>query len=192
MSPGPFVTRRTDVDPFLLAEVGTEPNGMVLTVMSMLARYGRDPWEEADHLATLCEATATEELAQIIVRSQTRCGGLVAATAIAARLISLLPSRSEVSNSLTAAKPQAPKIGWIGTAVLYGVLAASLALNTVAERARTADAEKGQPATAPKLEPHPNETSVHDTPVGQQSPRAQVRQGRAPALTHDGHSGGLD
>jgi len=145
-SPGPFTAPRADLDPFLFAEVVTEPNGMALTVLSMLARYGEDPWEEAAYLCTLRETDARDELAQIILQSQTRGCGLAEATAVAAQLIRLLPAHCETE---AAARSMSPDISWIGTALLYGVLGASLLLNTVAHRARTADTGASSQAGAP-------------------------------------------
>jgi hypothetical protein len=47
-----FVLRNSDLNKFLFADVGSEPNGMTLSVVSLLARLGHDPWREAGQLAT--------------------------------------------------------------------------------------------------------------------------------------------
>ena len=118
VSPGPFHVQRADLEAFLLAEIGTEPSGMPLTVLSMLARCGEDAWEKAGHLATLRGPVATNELARIILQSQTRTGGIAEATAIATRLVPLLPSQADASNSAGKLKPGASGIGWAGAALL--------------------------------------------------------------------------
>jgi hypothetical protein len=45
--PGPG----SDFDAFLFAPVGEERNGMLLSVLSALARLDVDPWQEAARLA---------------------------------------------------------------------------------------------------------------------------------------------
>ena len=50
-----FTLQRSTLNPFLFAELGTEANGAVLTMLSVLARLDRDPWAEVDksgHSAT--------------------------------------------------------------------------------------------------------------------------------------------
>ncbi len=42
-----FALKNSGLEAFLLAEVGTEWNGSGLTVLSLLARLGKDPWAEA-------------------------------------------------------------------------------------------------------------------------------------------------
>ena len=155
-SPASSAARRGDLDRFLLAQVGTEPNGMGLTVLSILARNGDDPWEKAGHLAAACETAARDELARIILQARTKACEPGEAAAIAARLVSLLPP--ELRGCSAAAQPGASEMAWIGTALLYGVLGASLVLNTVVQRARIADAGPDAPRLesqmpAPKLPP---------------------------------------
>ena len=52
-----FALEKSGLNTFLFAEVGTETNGSVLTVLSVLARLGRDPWEQAARWASLPKAT---------------------------------------------------------------------------------------------------------------------------------------
>jgi hypothetical protein len=42
-----FAMKNSGLEPFLYAEVGTELNGSTLTVLSVFARLGEDPWGEA-------------------------------------------------------------------------------------------------------------------------------------------------
>ena len=54
--PNIFALKNSGLDAFLYADVGTEPNGSTLTILSMIARLGRDPWAEAANWATLPRA----------------------------------------------------------------------------------------------------------------------------------------
>lgn len=89
-----FALRRSGLNEFLFAAVGTEANGMTLSLISVFARLGNDPWVEAGRLARLPKPEATEILARIIAGMPTSVWPLQAATAIATRLIALLPTQS--------------------------------------------------------------------------------------------------
>ena len=58
--------QRSDLNEFLFADVGTEPSGMMLSVVSLFARQGNDPWREAGRLADLPKAAAADSLAHDI------------------------------------------------------------------------------------------------------------------------------
>jgi len=88
-----FALRRSGLNEFLFAPVGTEANGMTLSVVSVFARLGNDPWVEASRLARLPKSEAIECLARIIISMPTSIWPLQAAEAIAARLIVLLPAQ---------------------------------------------------------------------------------------------------
>jgi hypothetical protein len=67
------MTRSTSISPlghefneFLFAPIGEEKNGMLLSVLSALARLDVDPWREAAELAQLPRQTATQRLASLI------------------------------------------------------------------------------------------------------------------------------
>src|SRR6185312_12891530 len=92
--PAFFALQNSDLSAFLYADVGDERNGMALTVVSTIARIGRDPWEEASRLAALPKASATSQLAQIIHDVPTTNWNLAEASAIASRLVQLLPTNS--------------------------------------------------------------------------------------------------
>ena len=51
---------------FLFAPIGADRNGMLLSVLSALARLDIDPWQEAVQLAALPEETATRRLSSLI------------------------------------------------------------------------------------------------------------------------------
>lgn len=46
-SPDGTVLQRSGLNDFLFVEIGMEPNGMTLSVVSVFARQGSDPWREA-------------------------------------------------------------------------------------------------------------------------------------------------
>src|SRR5437764_15194754 len=61
--------KHSDLNGFLFAAVGPEPSGMSLSVISLLARLGVDPWREAGRLAGLPKEVASEWLAKTIASS---------------------------------------------------------------------------------------------------------------------------
>ena len=56
----------SEFDDFLFAPIGEDRNGMLLSVLSALARLDVDPWQEAAQLAGLPGETATQRLASLI------------------------------------------------------------------------------------------------------------------------------
>ena len=55
-------------DDFLFAEIGEQKNGMMISMISALARLGFDPWEEAQRLATLPTEVAVRAVTTLIGR----------------------------------------------------------------------------------------------------------------------------
>jgi len=92
-TPSVTALQRADVNEFLFADVGIEPSGMVLSVVSLFARQGSDPWREANRLAELPKAMAADSLAHSIADLSPGQWNLPDAGVIAARLIALLPAR---------------------------------------------------------------------------------------------------
>jgi len=94
-SPGDaFVLKNSGLDRFLFAEVGTEQNGSSLTVLSTLARLGKDPWAQAAEWARMTPAAMVVGLTQSIVQMPLCPRALVEAPATAARLVLLLPRQA--------------------------------------------------------------------------------------------------
>jgi len=52
-----------EFDDFLFASIGEDRNGMLLSVLSAMARLDVDPWQEAAKLAGLPGQAATQRLA---------------------------------------------------------------------------------------------------------------------------------
>lgn len=100
--------QRTGLNDFLFADVGTEANGMTLSVVSIFARQGSDPWREAGRLAALPKAEAADSLARTIASMPQSLWSLAEAALIATRLIDLLPARSAGRATRTAGFPT----GW--------------------------------------------------------------------------------
>jgi hypothetical protein len=92
-TPSVTALQRSDVNEFLFADVGTEASGMVLSVVSLFARQGNDPWREANRLADLPKAVAADSLAHSIADLPPGQWNLPDAALIAARLTGLLPAR---------------------------------------------------------------------------------------------------
>jgi hypothetical protein len=95
------ITRCTSVSPlgsefdgFLFAPIGEDRNGMLLSVLSALARLDVDPWQEADELAQLPGKTATLRLASLIAALPDGPSAHLDPGMVATRLIALLPRRA--------------------------------------------------------------------------------------------------
>ena len=80
-----------EFDDFLYAPIGAEGDGMVLSVLSALARLDLDPWREAANLARLPGETATERLASLVAKLPDGQSPHREPGSIAVRLIALLP-----------------------------------------------------------------------------------------------------
>src|SRR5690348_14465560 len=89
-----FALRRSGLNEFLFAPVGIEANGMTLSLVSVFARAGNDPWLEAGRLAGLPKSEATKSVARSIAGMPASIWPLQAAMTIADRLVALLPTRS--------------------------------------------------------------------------------------------------
>jgi hypothetical protein len=89
--------QRSDLNAFLFADVGTEANGTTLSVLSVFARGGSDPWTEAARLAALPKSAAADSLAHMIAGMPKSLWALPDAFAIAVRLTGLLPARPAVA-----------------------------------------------------------------------------------------------
>jgi len=94
-----------EFDNFLFAPVGEERNGMLLSVVSALARLDVDPWQEAAKLARLPGKSATERLTSLIAALPEDSSRRADPGTIAAGLIALLPRQAAVSLPLHAPLP---------------------------------------------------------------------------------------
>jgi hypothetical protein len=99
--PARFSLLNASFDDFLFASVGEEASGMPLSVASVLARHGTDPWVEASRLARLPQAKAREALAAMIAQVPMPSWQPSDVPSIVARLVALLPG-------IAAASPRRP------------------------------------------------------------------------------------
>ena len=86
-----------------------EARGMTLSVISLLARQGLDPWREAGRLADLPKAEATDSLARTIAGMSQSQWNLSDATVIAGRLTGMLPG--QLAKGM--ASPAKSKANWL-------------------------------------------------------------------------------
>lgn len=107
-------TLRKDFDAFLFAPAGHDADGTPVTLLTVLARLGVDPWEEAADLAHLSREPAMQRLASRLEAMPNRSESAADTVNIATRLIALLhraPSQKTVlpdapaPSSPAAAKP---------------------------------------------------------------------------------------
>ena len=91
----------SEFNAFVFAPIGEERNGMLLSVMSALARRDIDPWQEAARLTQLPKDRAIETIASVIEELPSEQWTPSDSKAIAARLVELLPSVNH-SHTLSA------------------------------------------------------------------------------------------
>ena len=113
---------------FLFAPICEESSGMRLSVLSALARMDVDPWEEATRLAAMPKAIAERTLVSTLDLVPGRRWNPSEAEVIAARLVQLLPQRSEAA---TIAPTKTARVGaqqtshwlmWLGFAIAMSLL----------------------------------------------------------------------
>ena len=104
-------TLRTDFDAFLFAPIGDDTNGMPLTLLSVLARLGIDPWEEAADLAQLPLEPALQRLtSRLEAAPNSRPASPADTVNIATRLIALLHRAPPRKESAPAPLPTLPTL----------------------------------------------------------------------------------
>ncbi len=80
-------------DPFLCGAVGEDLRGANVTVLSMFARLGVDPWVEATDLAAMSEGPARKRLESLIARFKDVPSPVADHSRTASMLIARLPGR---------------------------------------------------------------------------------------------------
>ena len=108
----------SNANDFLFASVGTEHNGTDLTIPSVLARLGKDPWRDAGVWAKLPSAVAADLLATDIGHMALGQHSVRRARETASRLVELLvrkPLVGPVPKGLTARRGTGGRKGrwWI-------------------------------------------------------------------------------
>jgi hypothetical protein len=129
-----FALRNTGLEPFLFAEVGEELNGSLLTVLSLLARLGYDPWAEAARLVDLPKAAVIDGLTRNIAQMPLCPRALSDARATAVRVIRLLPVNNTVAaaavGNMRESLADVPK--WLPMTLLYCALMLGVGLSMLA------------------------------------------------------------
>ena len=124
-----YLLMNVEFDDFLFAPVGEQSNGMPLSVISALTRLDFDPWEKAGQLSKLTAKDASQALAALIARLPGGRWEIADASAIATRLVALLPRRPAPGGPPTDATSPPEKINTIPSVawvVLLALLAAGL------------------------------------------------------------------
>jgi hypothetical protein len=131
--PDPFALKHSGLDAFLYADVGSELNGSPLTILSVLARLGKDRWAQAAAWAALPTAAAIDGLSQSIAQMPLAPIALAGNRDIAARLVQLLPgkSRRAVAAPAGGARPAAATPNRSIAMMILGGLAGWLVLTMV-------------------------------------------------------------
>lgn len=125
-----FALKNSNLNAFLFADVGTELNGSTLTMLSVLARLGQDPWAEAARWTNLPKAAAIDCLTQSIGKMPLGPRSLAETTATVARLILLLPIQPRTVARTVSRTVSASAIpAWIPIAFLFVCVLISLAVN---------------------------------------------------------------
>jgi hypothetical protein len=83
-------------DDFLFARLNEDSDAAPLTVLSVLARLGVDPWEEAAKLAQLPRVSAAKRLLEFFAATPSALPAYLSAKTVSDRLIDLLPSPADV------------------------------------------------------------------------------------------------
>jgi hypothetical protein len=110
-----FALRDSSLNAFLFSDVGTEANGSSLTMLSLLARLGKDPWDEAAAWSRKPKDAAIRSLTDSISRMPPNQQVFDNARLTAARLVALLPNQA----APRAASALSPSLATIPKANLY-------------------------------------------------------------------------
>ena len=127
-----FALKNSGLNEFLFAEVGNEVNGSPLTILSLLARLGQDPWSEAARLARLPKAAIIDYLANGISLMPLCPQAIRDARITAARVILLLPSQGSSARkdeAILAGLSSIPK--WVPMAIFFAALAFGIAFELI-------------------------------------------------------------
>jgi hypothetical protein len=171
-----FAFRKSGLDAFLHSAVGAEANGSTLTILSVLARLGKDPWAEAERWSALPKAAVIDSLAQSIAQMPLAPSAIAEARDNAARLVHLLPRSTQRLRQASAAQSQTPTLKWVLLAVLYFAFAGGMML-AATPISRSSSASRGdidqssttQIATDGTTKSLPKRAAVAGSPVSSNS-----------------------
>ena len=169
-----FALKNSDLNAFLFADVGTELNGSALTILSVLARLGQDPWIEAARWAKLPKAAAIDCLAQSIGKMPMSPEALAKTAATASSLVQLLPAQTRDARQSVSETSTAPTVRELAPMVLLGLsLILGFMVNMIANHSSTATATTPTAQTIHiKSSPDRTMASGPTIPPGHDSSRA--------------------
>jgi hypothetical protein len=128
-----FALRNSGLNAFLFAEVGTELNGSPLTLLSTLARLGKDPWAQAAEWAGMPAAAAVPYLTRSIIQMPLCPHALAEAGDTSARLVKLLPRQTGTTKRTANGTVTAFRMpDWLPRAAVGIVVALAIAAATFA------------------------------------------------------------
>lgn len=172
-SSGIHLTRPPQLDRFLHATIGTEHNGMDLSVLSVLARLGKDPWTEAARLAGLPRAAAADSLAATISGLPAECRPQAHARMVALCLVPFLPDQARPVPDTMAASTYRNDRRTV-TLLAGATLSAALALGLLTGATICAVSQKAPPdvtsGTTAVGRPSPVEQTSWPSPSGPWAP----------------------
>ncbi len=156
-------------DRFLHATLGRERNGMDLSVLSVLARVGHDPWSEAARLAELPRVAAADSLAATIACLPGGSQACAHARAVALCLVPLLPGKDHPAPGTPAVgRSQGSRVS--GLLLAGAMLSAALALGLLIGTMAWAVAHAGPPgvpeSAVPASKTMPVEQPFRPSPGG--------------------------
>jgi hypothetical protein len=82
----------SNLEAFLFSDIGIQQNEMPLTILSLLARAGLDPWVEAERLSHMSKPEAISSMVARISRAPASCRRHADVRELAKRLVARLPS----------------------------------------------------------------------------------------------------
>ncbi len=170
-----FALKSSDLNAFLFAHVGTELNGSSLTILSVLARLGKDPWAEAARWANMPKAAAVDCLAQSMGKMPLGPQALAETFTTASSLIQLLPVHARnVRQGVNEAGKAPMAREWVPMALLCLFLMFGALINLIAERPSTGT----ENATAPTAQTAPIRSNQDRTMAAKPSVMPAVTSGQ--------------
>ena len=144
-----FALKNSDLNVFLFSDVGTELNGSALTILSVLARLGQDPWAEAARWAKMPRAAAIDCLAQCIGKMPLGPQALAETFATASSLVPLLPVRTrDILQGVNETRRAPTAREWAPMALLCLSLILSVMVNMISNHPRPVTATTPTTQTA--------------------------------------------
>ena len=122
-------------DRFLGANVGEDGRGVNVTVLSMLARLGVDPWEEASTLAGMADNPAQKRLGSLMSRFKDVPSSISSTDQSVSDILAYLPRQRSNARPVAdrdfpkfALPPQGAPIYWLLMAAFFVAWFADIAL----------------------------------------------------------------